>query len=82
LIPGSAALTSTAGTLIARSYSRSEEYAADRHGVVILERAGYSKQSLVNALNWVMKTSGGGKGGFLSSHPATEDRLDALRNMP
>jgi predicted Zn-dependent protease len=79
LIPGSSAVTPIAGTLIARGYSRSEEYAADRHAVTILERAGYSKESLVNALSWIKRVSGNGGGGFLSTHPATDDRIEALR---
>jgi predicted Zn-dependent protease len=83
LIPGSSAVTPIAGTLIARSYSRSEELEADRHGVEILRRAGYSKQVMINSLEWVMRTSknGDGGGGFLSTHPATGDRIDALRRL-
>jgi len=82
LIPGSSAITPIAGTLIARSYSRSEESEADRHGVEILRRAGYSKEVMIDTLMWLMRTSGdGGGGGFLSTHPATEDRIDALRRL-
>ena len=82
LIPGSSAITPIAGTLIARSYSRSEELEADRHGVEILRRAGYSKEVMIDTLTWLMRTSGdGGGGGFLSTHPATEDRIDALRRL-
>ena len=82
LIPGSSAVTPIAGSLIARGYSRNEEYAADRHGVEILRRAGYSKDVLINALNWVSRASGGGGGGgFLSTHPATEDRIAQLQKL-
>jgi beta-barrel assembly-enhancing protease len=83
LIPGSSAVTPIAGALIANSYSRSEEFEADRHGVEILRRAGYSKEVMIDTLTWVMRTSkdGGGGGGFLSTHPATEDRIDALRKL-
>jgi predicted Zn-dependent protease len=81
LIPGSSAITPIAGTLIARSYSRSEELEADRHGVEILRRAGFSKEVMINTLTWVMRSSNGGGGGFLSTHPATEDRIDALRRL-
>ncbi|HEY7559573.1 MAG TPA: M48 family metallopeptidase [Candidatus Binatia bacterium] len=81
LLPGSGAVTPIVGELIARGYSRSEEYAADRHGVEILRRAGYSKQIMVDALAWVNRTSGGGGGGFLSTHPATEDRIAELRRI-
>lgn len=80
--PGSSAITPIAGSLIANSYSRSEELAADQHGVELLRRAGYSKQVMIDALSWIAHTSGGeGGGGFLSTHPATEERIQALRRM-
>ena len=80
LFPGSSAVTPIAGALIANSYSRSEELEADRHGVEILRRAGYSKEVMIDTLTWLTKTAGGDKGGgFLSTHPATEERIAALR---
>jgi predicted Zn-dependent protease len=82
LLPGSSAVTPMIGSLVARGYSRNEEYAADRHGVEILRRAGYPKDVLINALTWVSRTSGGGGGGgFLSTHPATEDRIAQLQKL-
>ncbi|HWO41350.1 MAG TPA: M48 family metallopeptidase [Candidatus Eisenbacteria bacterium] len=82
LIPGSSLVTPIAGSLIARGYSRSEEYAADRHAVEILRRAGYSKDVMVDALTWVTRASGGdGSGGFLSTHPATRDRIEQLARL-
>jgi predicted Zn-dependent protease len=80
-IPGSSAITPIAGTLVARAHSRSEELSADRHAVEILERAGYSKNVMIDALVWVMKSSQNDGGGFLSTHPATSDRIDALRRL-
>jgi beta-barrel assembly-enhancing protease len=82
LIPGSSALTPIAGSLITRGYSRSEEFAADRHGVELLRRAGYPKEVMLNALNWISRTPGGASGGgFLSTHPATADRIQELQRM-
>ncbi len=83
LFPGSSAVTPIAGALIANSYSRSEELEADRHGVEILRRAGYSKAVMVDTLTWLLRSSGGGGGGggFLSTHPAIEDRIAALRKL-
>jgi predicted Zn-dependent protease len=81
ILPGSSAITPIAGTLIARAHSRSEESEADRHAVIILERAGYSRNVMIDALAWVMKSSQDGGGGFLSTHPATTDRIDALRRL-
>ena len=80
IIPGSGAITPIAGELLARGYSRKEEYAADRHGAEILERTGNSRQVMIDTLNWLMQTTGGSKGGFLATHPGTSDRIEALRN--
>ena len=80
LIPGSSAVTPIAGTLIARGYSRQEEFAADRHGMELLDRAGFPPQTMERTLQWILsQEKPGGGGGFLSSHPATEDRIAALR---
>ena len=81
LVPGSSAITPVAGELIARGYSRNEELEADRHAVAILGRAGHPKQTLIAALSWVARASGGDDGGgFLSTHPATSERIADLRS--
>ena len=80
--PGSSAFTPIAGTLIARGYGRTEEYAADRHGVEILRRTGYPAGIMVDTLNWLRAVSGDGGGGFLSTHPAIDERVAALRKLP
>jgi predicted Zn-dependent protease len=81
LLPGSSALTPLAGTLIARSYGRSEEYAADRHAIEILQRAGYPKEIMIETLSWIRSAGGDGGGGFLSTHPALDDRIAELRRF-
>lgn len=80
IFPGSGAVTPIAGELVARGYSRKEEYAADQHGAQILERAGYSRQIMVDTLTWLLQTTGGSKGGFLATHPGTSERIEALKN--
>jgi hypothetical protein len=75
-------LAPAAGTLIARGYGRTEEYEADRHGIDILRRAGYSKDVMVDALVWIRGISGDNGGGFLSTHPALDDRIAALQKTP
>jgi predicted Zn-dependent protease len=79
--PGVGGLAPVAGTLIARGYGRNEEYAADRHGVEILRRAGYRSEIMINTLGWLRNVSGHGGGGILSTHPAIDDRIDALRKL-
>ena len=81
IIPGSGAITPIAGTLVARAYSRKEEYAADEHGAELLERTGQSKQLMIDTLTWLMQTSGSDSGGFFATHPGTEDRIAALKKV-
>jgi predicted Zn-dependent protease len=83
VIPNSAIITPIAGTLITRAHSRSEELEADRHAVTLLKRVGSSKQALENTLTWLARTSGGGEGGgWFATHPGTNDRIQALRQLP
>lgn len=84
IIPGSGALTPIAGELLLRKYSRGEEYAADKHGVQLLQRAGLpGKQMMADTLSWLMQSSGGSSGGgFLATHPGTTDRVTAVKALP
>jgi Zn-dependent protease with chaperone function len=84
IIPGSGNLTPIAGELLLRKYSRNEEYAADKHGVQLLQRAGYpGRQMMSDTLSWLMQSSGGSSGGgFLATHPGTTDRVAAVKALP
>lgn len=79
IIPGSGQLAPVAGTLISRAYGRQEEYQADAHAMTILKRAGHSPKVMEDTLTWLIATEGGSEGGFFSTHPATDDRIAALR---
>jgi Zn-dependent protease with chaperone function len=81
--PGSGQLTPLAGNLVIRAYGRSEEYEADRHGVVLLRKINPNgKQMMVNTLTWLQQTAGSSAGGFFATHPSSTDRIDRVRNMP
>jgi Zn-dependent protease with chaperone function len=79
IVPGSGALTPIAGQLVMNKYSQKEEYAADLHGMEILQKAGMSPDIMPATLTWLMQTEGTSGGGFFSNHPATGDRIQALR---
>jgi Zn-dependent protease with chaperone function len=81
IIPGSSALSPVAGALVERAYSRKEEYAADSHGAELLERTGKTRQQMIDALTWLLQQSGSDSGGFFATHPATGDRIDALKKV-
>jgi len=49
--------------------------------VDILTRAGYSKTVMINTLTWLVQTEGASGGGFLASHPGTQERIDALQKL-
>jgi len=80
-LPGSSALAPLAGSLITNNYTRPMELEADRHAVDLLQRAGYSKQTMIDTLSWLARHNGDSGGGFLSSHPATSERIQALRAL-
>ena len=82
IFPAAGALAPVAGELVARGYGRTEEYAADRHGVDILRRAGYSKDTMLNSLSWIRRVSGNSGGGFLATHPALDDRIASTVLLP
>lgn len=82
IFPGTGQVAPIAGALITRSYSRKEEYQADQHGVTLLKRIGQPKDVMINTLTWLMQSEGsGGSGGFFATHPATGDRIEALRKL-
>jgi predicted Zn-dependent protease len=82
IFPGSGAITPLAGQLVTSKYERTEEYAADAHGVVLLRRAGYPKEVMIDTLTWLLQVSGPESGGFFATHPGTADRIDAVRKTP
>jgi putative metalloprotease len=82
IFPGTGAITPLAGRLVTSQYSRGEEYAADAHGVLLLRRAGYPKEMMIDTLTWLMQVSGPDSGGFFATHPGTADRIEAVRKAP
>lgn len=81
-IPGAKLVPLAGDLLVARPYGRDAEYAADRHGAKLLQRTGRDgKQMMADTLTWLMQAEGTGAGGFFATHPATEDRIDRVRQM-
>ena len=47
----------------------------------ILKRAGYPAATMLDTLTWLGQTEGTEGGGFFATHPATIDRIEALRTV-
>ncbi len=62
------------------SFGREAEMEADAFAVEVMPRAGYDPNGLVSFFEMLLQEEGGRRGPtFLSSHPATSDRIAATR---
>ena len=59
-------------------YDRQAEAEADREGLLLMYRAGYDPRGMVSMFQ-ILQSEGGGRGGFLSSHPSTSERLQVMQ---
>lgn len=62
-----------------RPNSRQDEYEADTTGLRTLGRAGYAESAMVSFMEKLLKQGGSGVPTFLSTHPATKNRITRLR---
>jgi len=65
--------------LVQARYSQELEQQADDYAATLLRQNGLSPALLVDALTTLMKSHPGPSGGYLSSHPSTEERMRRLR---
>jgi hypothetical protein len=56
-------------------------YEADAYAVTILRRSGLDGKAMTNTLAWLQHTAGASKGGFLATHPGTDDRIQKVQEM-
>lgn len=69
-------------TLINLPNSRTAEYEADKIGIELAAKAGYDPHAAVTLWSKMAKLSGGGSQfDFLSTHPSSPNRLEALAAM-
>ncbi len=65
--------------LLDLGYSRGFEREADARGAALMRRAGKNPDTLALMLERLSAASGEGLPGWLSSHPPTQERVDAIR---
>ncbi len=63
-----------------RPNSRSDELEADREGLEMMQRTGYAPSAMVAFMEKLLK-KGGSIPTFLSTHPATSDRITQLKSL-
>ena len=68
-----------AGTAYLNKFGRDAERESDAFAVEVMPRAGYDPIGLVTFFNTLRSESGSGGASFLSSHPATDERIEETR---
>lgn len=66
---------------VLNSFTRSDEREADVFAVDVMPRAGFDPDSLVTFLEVVRDESGASPPPLFSTHPATQDRIDEVREL-
>jgi predicted Zn-dependent protease len=69
-------LTGVGAAAYLNTFSRDHEREADAFAADVLPKAGYDPSGLVTFFATLMRQYGDRAGGFLSSHPATQERID------
>ena len=70
-------------TLVVNGYGRSQENDADVTSLRYLAATGYDPKALEDIVSRLAAGARGSAGGIMTTHPATADRLDTIRNnMP
>jgi predicted Zn-dependent protease len=68
-------------TLVVNGYGRDQEKAADTSALGYLAAAGYNPQGLTGYLKRLEEAGSGSKGGILTTHPGTDERLENVAQV-
>jgi predicted Zn-dependent protease len=69
------------GTLGSLAYSRQHEYEADKLGMIFMAMAGYNPERTLEFWEEMSKLSGPAMPAFLSTHPSSAARVEAIREF-
>jgi len=78
---GSGMLSDMAAQLSELKFSRDLESESDRLGLLALKQAGIAPQGMVSFFDKLRRQVGAAPPALLSTHPASEDRMQALKGM-
>lgn len=62
-------------------FSRTQEYEADKYGMIFMAMAGYNPQEAIKAQERLMEMEKSVNVEILSTHPSTQNRIEALRKF-
>lgn len=62
-------------------FNRTQEYEADKYGMIFMAMAGYNPQEAINAQQRMMQLGGSQGAEILSSHPSTQNRIEELKRF-
>jgi predicted Zn-dependent protease len=68
-------------TLVNTGYARGQENEADATAIQIMQRVGYDSSALVRVLENMKASVPAGSTGFMSTHPAPDDRIADIRPL-
>lgn len=80
-IPVPVTATDVATTTVSRTFSRDEEREADKVGVTYMTHAGFDPWGAVRLQEKLAAVSSGSMVPFLSTHPATSERVGNMRRL-
>ena len=62
-------------------FNRTQEYEADKYGMIFMAMAGYNPQEAILAQQRMMDLGGSQGAEILSSHPSTQNRIEELKKI-
>ena len=62
-------------------FSRTQEYEADKYGMIFMAMAGYNPQEAIYAEQRMMQLGGSQQAEILSSHPSSQNRIEELERF-
>ena len=80
-VPFGSMLVDASVALVDRGFSRDDERDADRAGVELMVRAGFNPEGAIRMQELLAQIGGSASLPFMSTHPGSEERIAAMREL-